>query len=71
MSPLKLRKTIATDGTLVLDDLPFQRGEEVEVTLVPLAASVDSDPWRKLRGSVLRYDDPTDPVAWEDWEAGR
>ncbi len=36
MSPLKLRKTISTDGTLVLDDLPFQRGEEVEITLVLL-----------------------------------
>jgi antitoxin (DNA-binding transcriptional repressor) of toxin-antitoxin stability system len=24
---------------------------------------------RKLRGSVLRYDDPLEPVGLEDWEA--
>jgi prevent-host-death family protein len=24
---------------------------------------------RKLRGSVLRYDDPTEPMAVESWEA--
>ncbi len=70
MSPLKLRKTIATDGTLVLDDLPFHRGDEVEITVVPVVTSDNSYRWRKLRGSVLRYDDPTDPVAVEDWEAG-
>lgn len=31
----------------------------------------DRDPLAKLRGSVLRYDRPTEPVAEEDWEAGR
>ena len=70
MSPFKIRKTVSEDGTLVLDDLPFRRGDEVEVTLVPLTPSGVSDPWEKLRGSVLRYDRPTDPVASEDWEAG-
>lgn len=70
MSPVKLRKTIATDGMLVLDDLPFHRGDEVEITVVPLVISDNSDPWRKLRGSVVRFDAPTDPVATEDWEAG-
>jgi antitoxin (DNA-binding transcriptional repressor) of toxin-antitoxin stability system len=28
------------------------------------------DPLEVLRGSVLRYDRPTDPVAEDDWEAG-
>ena len=33
---------------------------------------LDPDPdetLRSLRGSVLRYDDPTEPVGSEDWEA--
>jgi len=25
----------------------------------------------KLRGSVVRYDNPTDPIAEDDWEAAR
>lgn len=28
-----------------------------------------SDPLEILRGSVLRYDDPFEPVGVEDWEA--
>lgn len=31
--------------------------------------SVGRDPLELLRGSVLRYDRPTDPVAEDDWEA--
>jgi antitoxin (DNA-binding transcriptional repressor) of toxin-antitoxin stability system len=26
------------------------------------------DPFEVLRGSVLRYDDPTEPVGEDDWE---
>jgi antitoxin (DNA-binding transcriptional repressor) of toxin-antitoxin stability system len=29
------------------------------------------DPLEALRGSVLRYDDPTEPVGVEDWDAAR
>ncbi len=29
----------------------------------------ESDPLERLKGSVLRYEDPTAPVAEEDWEA--
>lgn len=28
-----------------------------------------SDPFEILRGSVLRYDDPFEPVGVEDWDA--
>jgi antitoxin (DNA-binding transcriptional repressor) of toxin-antitoxin stability system len=30
-----------------------------------------SDPLDLLRGSVLRYDNPTDPVGDDDWDATR
>ena len=30
---------------------------------------IKQDPLLLLRGSVLRYDNPTDPIAEEDWEA--
>lgn len=29
----------------------------------------DTDPLKRLRGSVKRYDRPTDPVAEEDWNS--
>ncbi len=33
--------------------------------------SIDRDPLDVLRASVVRYDNATDPVAPEDWEAAR
>jgi hypothetical protein len=29
------------------------------------------DPLELLRGSLLRYDNPTDPVGEDDWEAAQ
>lgn len=53
-------------------------GEEVVVTehgapvvkLVPCQPDIE-EALRSLRGTVLRYDDPTEPVAVEDWESLR
>ncbi|MDR8727177.1 type II toxin-antitoxin system Phd/YefM family antitoxin [Burkholderia pseudomultivorans] len=33
--------------------------------------SSESQPLEILRGSVMRYDNPVDPIAEEDWEASR
>lgn len=51
-------------------------GESIVITdhgkpaleLRPIARSND-DVLERLRGSVLRYDDPFEPVGVEDWEA--
>jgi prevent-host-death family protein len=51
-------------------------GEEIIVTdrgkpvirILP-ARMAEDDARAKLRGAVLKYDDPTEPVAVEDWEA--
>ena len=70
-------ETILTEnGTLTLRDLPFQAGDAVEVIILerhklqPSEAPTSpsgSNPY-PLRGTVIRYDDPTEPVALEDWE---
>jgi hypothetical protein len=53
-------------GRVVLDHLPFQPGEVVEVVVLSHGrASGSSD---SLRGSVLFYDEPFEPVAERDWE---
>ncbi len=71
MNAYRTEITLAEDGTLVLDALPFQAGERVEVIVLgvhraPLAMRDDA-----LPGAPLRYDRPTDPVAEDDWEALR
>lgn len=69
-------KTVLTENGMTLRDLPFQAGDAVEVIILerhklqpseaPTSPS-DSNPY-PLRGKVIRYDDPTEPVALEDWE---
>ena len=54
--------TVDPQGRVVLDHLPFHPGERVDVVV----RSHDD-----LRGSVLRYEKPFDPVAEEDWESGQ
>jgi len=38
---------------------------------IRLYRNVDRNPLDVLRTSVVRYDNPTDPVAVEEWEATR
>ncbi|URD48433.1 hypothetical protein [Chroococcidiopsis sp. CCNUC1] len=75
MNAHKIETVLNEDGTLTLRGLPFRAGDAVEVIVLesrtPLpeapTPSPDSNPY-PLRGTVIRYDDPTEPVALEDWE---
>ena len=60
-----LREVESTGEPLVITD----QGKPVLrlVLYVPSPAEA----LESLRGSVLRYDDPTEPVGLEDWEALR
>jgi hypothetical protein len=51
---------------LQLDDLPFQPGENVEAIVLPKVSSAPR-PCSPVRGKVLAYTDPTEPVAESDW----
>jgi hypothetical protein len=65
----RIEAVLAEDGKLVLDHLPFRAGQAVEVIVLPAARPLV--PGQSLRGAVLRYDRPTDPVAELDWGALR
>lgn len=69
METFRLDTTLTQDGTLTLRDLPFQAGDSVEVIIVPRVAASAEQSAYPLRGKVLHYDNPTAPVAQEDWEA--
>ena len=57
---------LTEDGKLLLDHLPFQAGQAVDVIVLPAVHSVPL-PHHLLRGTVLHYDQPTAPVAEADW----
>ena len=66
MKAYRIEKKIAANGELKLSGLPFQEGDEVEVIIRSHesdSAPVMSSP---LRGKVIEYLDPTEPVAIED-----
>lgn len=70
MTPAHRTEAVLTeDGKLSLDHLPFRAGQSVEVIVLPTTGPVPAA--HPLRGSVLRYDRPTDPVAEADWDAGQ
>lgn len=65
----RIETTLAQDGTLTLDHLPFRAGETVEV-IVLAGPKTSSDQSRSaLYGTVIEYQDPFEPVAEGDWDA--
>jgi hypothetical protein len=65
----RIEVVLSEDGKLLLDQLPFRAGQTVEVIVLPAASPTPSG--HPLRGTVLRYDDPTAPVVEADWDALR
>jgi hypothetical protein len=63
--------TIAEEGTLAISGLPFAVGDKVEVIIRNLAEPTRQDEQYPLRGSLLRYTDPFEPVPPSAWEAQR
>lgn len=65
-----MKAQVDDKGSISLTGLPFSAGEHVEVT-IRSEDSIDRVHLREsLRGSVLKYDKPFDPVCDpDDWEA--
>ena len=57
----RIEAVLSEDGKLMLDQLPFQAGQAVEI--IVLAANRPVPASLILKGSVLRYARPTDPLA--------
>ena len=74
MNAHKIETALTEDGTLVLKGLPFHAGDVVEVIILqPQTAQhqiksleTQNTNLYPLRGKVIRYDDPTEPVALEE-----
>jgi hypothetical protein len=68
MQAYRLETILTQNHTLLLDSLPFQAGEWVEVIiLTKVQAPLTQNPY-PLRGTPVSYVDPTEPVAENDWE---
>lgn len=69
MEAYKTEARIEREGELRLADLPFRAGDEVEVIVLRREPPRPAPNPYPLRGRPIRYEDPTEPVAEDDWEA--
>jgi len=60
---------LSEDGVITLRDIPFRRGESVEVIVLPFGTSSPGVSRYSLRGTPVKLVAPTEPVADADWEA--
>jgi hypothetical protein len=67
MQAYRVETVMPPNGELHLKQLPFRPGEIVEVIVLarsPLANTINPFP---LKNTVLKYEEPTEPVAVDDW----
>lgn len=67
----RVETTVELDGTLILKNLPFHSGEQVEVIVLPQSNKTSEQNKYSLRGTAVQYIDPTEPVAHDDWEVAQ
>ena len=68
MQAYRAEKVVSKNSALELKALPFQAGEVVEVIILPRNNKTnDTNNTYSLKGKVLKYEKPTEPVAQDDW----
>lgn len=67
----RIEATIGQDGKLTLENLPFHSGERVEVIILTQPYKASEQNKYPLRGTVIQYVAPTEPVATDDWEVAQ
>ena len=67
MNAHRVETVIRRDRTVVLKDLPFGVGERVAVIIFHCTSKRSETDRYPLRGTPIKYLNPTEPVAQEDW----
>ena len=70
MNSHRIKTAITENGELSLQNLPFKKGDEVEIIIRQQnAKEIDSEAFL-LQGTVLRYEEPFEPaISPEEWNA--
>jgi hypothetical protein len=67
----RIEATISHDRTLTLENLPFHTGEQVEIIILSRPRRISEQVGYSLRGTVLQYVEPMEPVAQDDWDVAQ
>jgi len=73
MEAIRVETTVQPNGRVVIENLPFEEGKEVEViVLEPNLSRKSKSDLHPLRGTPYRYDDPFSPlISLEEWDPFR
>lgn len=64
----QIQKPVLPNGTIVIDEVPFEAGELINITLEK-ARKIDPNNPYPLRGTPYSYEDPFSPlIDHEDWK---
>ena len=64
--------TVGAHGSVTLDDLPYEPGQQVEVTISPISSQVADQKSRySLSGLKVEYEQPFESVSADEWEAAK
>jgi hypothetical protein len=69
MQAFRIETIVQPDGTVMVQNLPLQAGETVEVIILVRPSTTPGQNAYPLRGTPITYIDPTEPVAETDWDA--
>lgn len=69
MSPHYVEATFEKDGRLTLEDLPFHAGDSVEIIILVRRQGQNGGKSYPLRGKPIKYVQPTEPVAKDEWDS--
>jgi hypothetical protein len=71
MQAHRTKAIVSENGSLTIERLPFPAGKPVEVVVFPARNPSAAGERYPLRGTPIRFDDPTEPVEESDWEVLR
>jgi hypothetical protein len=71
MNVHRMEAVVGNGGSLLLEDLPFQAGDAVEIIILERPRKSETSNRYPLRGTPIEYVEPTEPVAEEDWDVLR
>ncbi len=67
-----VQATVGSHGSVTLEQLPYEPGQRIDVTISPIATSPAEGTVRyPLSGMKVEYHDPFGGTAADDWEAAR
>lgn len=69
MEAYRTDAVVKEDGTVTVSGLPFRAGERLEVILLQTAGRSNGAASYPLRGEPVKYEEPFESVAANDWEA--